>query len=208
MTRRDPDRTRREILEAAFREIYRNGFQATGLEAILEGTGVTKGALYHHFRNKTELGYAVVDEVVRPWMLDRWEARFAETSDPVTALKTVMSLILDEMPDEMILLGCPLNNLAQELSGVDEGFRARIEGIMDDWRESIAEALRRGQVEGTVRDDVDAEATALFLIASWEGMAGVAKSLRDRERARAILDVLAELIEGLRPTRPTVAATP
>jgi len=208
MTRRDPDRTRQEILEAAFREIYRNGFQATGLEAILEGTGVTKGALYHHFRNKTELGYAVVDEVVRPWMLDRWKTRFGETSDPVTALKSVMALILDEMPEEMILLGCPLNNLAQELSGVDEGFRGRIEGIMEEWRESIASALRRGQAEGTVREDVDPDATALFLIASWEGMAGVAKSLRDRERARAILDVLAGLLEGLRPEGATAGAAP
>ncbi len=207
MVRRDPDRTRQEILEAAFHEMYRHGFQATGLEAILERTGVTKGALYHHFRNKTELGYAVVDEIVRPWMLERWRAHFEDTTDPVTALKRVMMAILDEMPEDVILFGCPLNNLTQEMSGVDEGFRVRLESIMEEWRGSIADALRRGQVQGSVRADVDPEATALFLIASWEGMAGVAKSLQDRAQAAAVLGVLGELVEGLRPARPVAGAT-
>lgn len=207
MVRRDPDRTRQEILEAAFHEMYRHGFQATGLEGILERTGVTKGALYHHFRNKTELGYAVVDEIVRPWMLGRWKAHFEDEVDPVTALKRVMTAILDEMPEDVILLGCPLNNLTQEMSGVDEGFRVRLESIMEEWRTSIADALRRGQAHGSVRADIDAEATALFLIASWEGMAGVAKSLQDRAQAAAVLSVLGELVEGLRPARPAAGAT-
>jgi len=52
--------TRRKILESAFHEIHRNGFQAASLNPILERTGVTKGALYHHFPNKQTLGYAVL----------------------------------------------------------------------------------------------------------------------------------------------------
>ena len=57
--------TRQEILESAFQEIHRNGFQAASLTSILERTGVTKGALYHHFPNKQALGYAVLEEVVK-----------------------------------------------------------------------------------------------------------------------------------------------
>ena len=53
-------------------QMYANGFRATGLDQILAETRVTKGALYHHFGNKNELGYAVLEEVVRPMMLDRW----------------------------------------------------------------------------------------------------------------------------------------
>src|SRR5689334_24973701 len=71
-TRRTPDATRQKLLERAFEEIHRNGFRAASLESILADAGVTKGALYHHFASKTELGYAVVDEVVRPWMEDTW----------------------------------------------------------------------------------------------------------------------------------------
>ena len=61
---RDPERTRKRLLQAAFREVHRSGFQNAGIDTILEATNVTKGALYHHFDSKEALGYAVVDEIV------------------------------------------------------------------------------------------------------------------------------------------------
>jgi TetR/AcrR family transcriptional regulator, transcriptional repressor for nem operon len=61
---------RQKILDAAFAEFYRNGFQAGRLNHILAVAAVTKGALFHHFpRGKQELGYAVVDEIIEPLML-------------------------------------------------------------------------------------------------------------------------------------------
>ena len=62
-------KTRRRILEAAFQEFYLNGFQAGNVETIVEKAGVTKGALYYHFADKADLGYAVVDEVIREPLL-------------------------------------------------------------------------------------------------------------------------------------------
>jgi len=53
-------------LNAASREIYRSGFQSASLDTILASTGVTKGALYYHFKSKEGLGYAVVEEVIGP----------------------------------------------------------------------------------------------------------------------------------------------
>src|ERR1700727_474847 len=61
---RDPERTRERLLQAASREIYRSGFQSASLGTILASAGVTKGALYHHFKNKEALGYAVVEEII------------------------------------------------------------------------------------------------------------------------------------------------
>lgn len=63
---RDPERTRERLLQAAFREIYRSGFQSASLDTILAAAGVTKGALYYHFDSKEALGYAVVEEVIAP----------------------------------------------------------------------------------------------------------------------------------------------
>ena len=63
---RDPQRTRERLLQAAFREVYHSGFQGAGLDTILASTGVTKGALYHHFGSKEALGYAIVEEIVAP----------------------------------------------------------------------------------------------------------------------------------------------
>ena len=62
--RKTPVQTRKAILDAAFHQIYRKGFQGAGLNEIIEKSGLTKGALYHHFKDKKQLSYAVVDETI------------------------------------------------------------------------------------------------------------------------------------------------
>ena len=69
---RNPKRTRERLLQAAFREMYRSGFQSAGLDAILAAAGVTKGALYHHFGSKEALGYAIVEEIIAPDNRGQW----------------------------------------------------------------------------------------------------------------------------------------
>jgi len=55
--------TRRALLATARDLFARNGFQATRTEEIVKRAGLTRGALYHHFRDKEELFRAVLDEV-------------------------------------------------------------------------------------------------------------------------------------------------
>ena len=75
--------------------------------------------------------------------------------------------------------GCPLVNLAQEMSQLDEQFRKRLERIFRAWQEGIAMTLRRGQSQGTVRRDLVPKETASFLIAMVEGYEVLAKNAQD-----------------------------
>ena len=84
--RRQPDRTRARLVEVGFEEIYRHGFQSAGLDTIVERAGVTKGALYHHFPSKLELGYAVLDEVIGGFTDERWLKPIAGDGDPIDAI--------------------------------------------------------------------------------------------------------------------------
>ena len=61
---RDPEGTRQRLLQAAFREVYRYGFQSAGIDTILAATNVTKGALYYHFESKEAMGHAIIEEIV------------------------------------------------------------------------------------------------------------------------------------------------
>ncbi len=72
---------------AAFDEIYHRGFQAASLNNILKNTDTTKGALYHHFKNKMELGYAVVDDVIYETIKVNWIEPLNKTDDPVKTLQ-------------------------------------------------------------------------------------------------------------------------
>src|SRR6266849_4616031 len=82
-----PEATRRKILAAAFEEFYKSGFQGGSLNHIVEVAGTTKGALFHHFAGKQELGYAVVDEIIGPILKQRWLDPLAGTKDPIAELK-------------------------------------------------------------------------------------------------------------------------
>lgn len=198
MVRRDPESTRAELIEAAFDEMHVNGFQATGLGQILDRTGVTKGALYHHFSNKQELGLAVLEEVVRPMIMQQFEG-IDQTDDPIPVIIAAMYRAMEEHSGELLHRGCPLNNLTQEMSDVDEEFRLRIEEILRMWHEMIARGIQRGIDAGTVRADVDASGVAAFLIATWEGMAGLGKGTRDMELLVRGGKVAEAFMRSLRP---------
>lgn len=142
---RDPDHTRHTILEAAAQEIHLHGFQAASLSRILATTGLTKGALYHHFPNKQALGYAVLEEVIAVEGRKTWVSPLEQCDDPVDCLQGMIASRFKDMTEQDLLLGCPLNNLALEMSPIDEGFRRRVEFVYDRWTQALAAILAAGR---------------------------------------------------------------
>jgi TetR/AcrR family transcriptional repressor of nem operon len=174
---RDPERTRKRLLQAAFREVHRSGFQKAGIDTILEATNVTRGALYHHFGSKEALGYAVVDEIIAKIVRDGWLNPLLGSGQPIDILIEIVRRTPVRAED--IRIGCPLLNLATEMSPVDEHFRKRLKSIFLAWQDGVAALLRRGQSEGTVRRDLNPEESASFLVAMVEGYASLAKNAQD-----------------------------
>ncbi len=200
---RAPGVTREALLGAAFEEIYHHGFQAASLDAIVARTGVTKGALYHHFPSKDALGFAVVEEVVQGFLLQRWLGALDRyPDDPITAMQQGLRERADTATAEELRFGCPLNNLAQEMSPLDEAFRRRVNAAFDTWRDGFRRALERGQAAGAVRGDVDAGQIAAFVVAAAEGTWGLAKAARSLPVLRGNLDVLCAFLDTLRLRSP------
>jgi TetR/AcrR family transcriptional regulator, transcriptional repressor for nem operon len=195
---RDPQRTRESLLQAAFREVYRYGFQSAGIDTILAATNVTKGALYYHFESKEALGYAIIEEIIAKITRDRWMRPLQRNKDkdPIDTLMGIVQAIPGRARD--VKGGCPLVNLAQEMSQLDEQFRKRLERIFREWREGIAMTLRRGQSQGTVRRDLVPEETAGFLIAMVEGYEVLAKNAQDAKVWNVGIRNIAGWLQSLR----------
>jgi len=181
LARRDNEGTRAELLEAAFQEILRVGFQAASLSHILQQCRVTKGALYHHFSNKKALGLAVIDEVIRPEIERMWLQPLVNNDDPLAAIHDILHTNKALITDDFITCGCPLNNLAQEMSPIDDDFRASINRVYSNWQKNWVQALSKGQQQRKVRSDINAEHAVTFIIAALEGCIGMAKNARSRE---------------------------
>ena len=195
----DPERTRKHLLQAAFREVYRYGFQSAGIDTILAATNVTKGALYYHFESKEALGYAIIEEIVAKLTRDRWMLPLQRSKDR-DSIDTLISIVraIPHRPRD-VKGGCPLVNLAQEMSQLDEQFRKRLERIFHAWQEGIAMALRRGQSQGTVRRDLVPEETASLLIAMVEGYEVLAKNAQDAKVWNVGIRNIVRWLRSLRP---------
>jgi TetR/AcrR family transcriptional regulator, transcriptional repressor for nem operon len=193
---RDPERTRERLLQAAFREVHRSGFQSASIDTILAATNVTKGALYHHFDSKETLGYAVVEEKIAELTRDRWLRPMLSEGETIDILIGVVRRIPARPQD--VRAGCPLLLLAQEMSPLDEQFRKRLERIFLAWREGVAALLRKGQNRGTVRRDLNPDDAAGFLVALVEGYATLAKNAQDAKVWKAGIRNIVVWLKSLR----------
>ncbi len=196
---RDSERTRQRVLQAAYRQVYRYGFQSAGIDAILAATNVTKGALYYHFESKEALGYAIIEEVIAKLTRERWLLPLQRSNhkDALEALIATVQAIPHSPSD--VKNGCPLVNLAQEMSRLDEQFRKRLEKIFLGWQEAIATTLRRGQSQGSVRRDLVPEDAASFLIAMVEGYEVLAKNAQDPKVWKTGIRNIVSWLGSLRP---------
>ncbi len=193
---RDSERTRERLLQAASREIYRSGFQSASLDTILAVAGVTKGALYYHFDSKEDLGHAVIDEIIGPDVRGKWVRPLLSGKDTIDALIGAVQRIPVRPAD--VRGGCQLNNLAQEMSPLDAGFRKRLAIIFDAWREAVASALREGQTHGRIRRDVNPTEAAGLLIAMVEGYGSMAKNAQDPKLMKAGIRNIVDWLRSLR----------
>ncbi|MDX2283709.1 MAG: TetR/AcrR family transcriptional regulator [Bacteroidia bacterium] len=168
--------TRQRILDKNFEAMHKHGFQGMRTDKVVQELGITKGAFYHYFQSKQELGYALVDEKLAPMYLHPWKEWPAKPGNPVEQIVELIRFLSDMQNEDLIKLGCPLNNLIQEMAPLDEGFRLRLGRIVEGMQAGIREALLRGQREGSVRTDTDAADAAVFIVSAMEGAFGIAKA--------------------------------
>ena len=176
---RDGRSTREAIIEAASRLIHVHGYNHTSLDDVLRESGAGKGNFYYHFKSKEELGYAILDQIIASFLERTLEPCFAVPDQGALAqIRCFLDRVLEAQRARNCVGGCPLGNLAAELSDVHEGFRARLASVFAAWRERLTLALRADQGRG-VGDACRPEAVADFLVASLEGAILLTKLTKD-----------------------------
>jgi AcrR family transcriptional regulator len=188
------EETAARLVEVARKSFTDNGFVATSLDALAAEAGLTRGALHHHFGNKTGLFEAVlrrVDAEIEAVL----EAERAGIADPWEAFRRCFIRYLD------LALDPSRRRILFEEAHAVLGARAD-EILMDDWVAEGVEDLKRMMAEGRIAA-VDAEALAHTLngavmnLAYWAAQAGPGEDRLDR--ARATLD---RLMAGLTASEP------
>ena len=193
-----PKDNREKILLAGFMEMYENGYQGMRIDAVLKKTDLAKGALYHHFPNKISLAYAIIDEVIFEFSRQLFYSSLKGVEDPIAGLQKAFFDMSQKMTDDEIAMGCPVNNLAQEMSGLDEGFKTRINKIYEAWHEGVLTCLKKAKEKQIIRSNIDERQISLFIICAMQGISGAAKCMCSKKVLLEQVGVLSDFLDDLR----------
>ncbi|MCH6256038.1 TetR/AcrR family transcriptional regulator [Puniceicoccaceae bacterium K14] len=193
--------TRSKILRTALELFHQGSFNGTSVNQIVVKAGITKGALFHYFKGKNELGYAIVDELLRESVQENWVFPLATSDDPIGYITELLRAFEKEMQEtpEMVECGCPLNNLSQEMSSMDSSFRLRLRDVYQEWEDCLDASLRRGIEAGKVRKGIDPAAVAKVLISVFQGSIGMMKVHQTREFSMGLKEGLIQILDQLKP---------
>jgi AcrR family transcriptional regulator len=200
----DPAGVRKRVLDATAEAFQRRGYHSTSTHDIVRAAGVTGGALHHHFPTKKALALAVIQERVAKAVEKNWMEPVSSANSAAEGIQAAFEQIASAFDGYKTILGCPLNNLALELSLADPEFREAIEKIYESWREVIAEKVRADIAKESF-DAPDPEALATFVIASYSGAVAQAKARQDTAPLRTCARQLAVHMQLRGP--PTAKAT-
>ncbi len=192
---------RKKLIHAMFEAIYTKGYHASNLNEILKNAGISKGGLYHHFSSKQELTIAAIEEVLGEAIFELWEKPL-EVED--NYIKNIVTCIrnfshLSESKDTPfdVKYGCPLNNMIQELSVIDEAFSEALQKVYTKWHAVLQKALENAKDSDECRSNFNAEDVALFIISAIEGAISSAKVFQDISYYNRASQELIAYIKGL-----------
>jgi len=173
--RNDPEGLRARVLDAAAGLFQTHGYHATGMRDVMHATGISSGALHHHFPTKTVLGLAVITDRVAPVVRETWIDPLRSATSVSLGVRQVFREIIAGIERRGSVAGCPLNNLAMELSFSNPRFRESLQAIFQEWQTSLA--ARIGETKGGARLDRNKRAAAAaFVIATYSGAMNLAKT--------------------------------
>jgi TetR/AcrR family transcriptional repressor of nem operon len=167
--------TRLHILQKSFELIYVHGYQTTSIDDILATTQVTKGAFYYHFKNKDEMGIAIINELLIP----TFETTFIQPLQaPEPPAEIIYDLLYDIlMNDDFMKVehGCPAANLTLEMAPWHVEFTKALNTLSERWRNALTGCISDGKGRGEILPDVNANEVAVFIMSGYWGIRNMGK---------------------------------
>jgi TetR/AcrR family transcriptional regulator, transcriptional repressor for nem operon len=167
--------------------LLEHGYNDLGVQALLSETGTPKGSFYHHFRDKEDFALQVIDAYMTQ-VHAGLDACLQDSSLPPLARVRRFFELTQEKYREDGYMGCLLGGLGQELSGVSEAFRRKIEGCFSAIAERIAACLDEARRGGDIPASCDVRQMAELLVDCWEGAALRSRLRRNPASLNAMID--------------------
>lgn len=193
---RDPEVTIERILEKSGALFNTQGYKATSLSEITDATGLTKGAIYRHFKSKEDL-----EKKALYYLSSRLyeKLRTAIKAQPTAGKKlhAMFAFFNSYITNPPIDGGCPLMNAAVEADDSHPILRQGALRILNDLQTSIVTVLDNGIKHGQIKPDIDKNYYATVIFASLEGSIMMSKLRGNNDDIRTVISHLDKLVREI-----------
>lgn len=179
--------TKQRLIDAGLRLLLEQGYNNLGLQALLETTRTPKGSFYHHFSDKEDFALQVIDAYIAGVHATLEQCVQDRQRQPLDRVRRFFELV-QESYEKDGYMGCLMGGLGQELSGVSEVFRQKIEWCFSSIAKRLAVSLEEARQHGDIARECDVRQLADLLVDCWEGAALRSRLRRHPGSLNAMLD--------------------
>ena len=179
--------TRQELLERGMTMLLKHGYHDLGIAALLESADIPKGSFYHHFKSKEDFALQAIDLYMKEVNGALDMTLGDESQPPLQRIRTFFGAVESKYRGEGYL-GCLLGGLGQELSGISDPFRRKVEECFSYIAQRLAVCVKEAVRRGDLSKGTHPQKLAELLVNCWEGAALRSRMRRDPAPLREMLD--------------------
>ncbi len=179
--------TKQRLLDTGLVMLLEHGYNDLGIQALLAATNDPKGSFYHHFKDKEDFALQVLDQYMRAVHAGLDTCLGDSGRPPLGRIRCFFEMTQESYRDQGYM-GCLMGGLGQELSGVNEVFRSKIEGCLSAMAVRFACCLEEARHNGDIPAESDPGLMANLLLDCREGAALRSRLRREPAPLNAMLE--------------------
>ena len=195
--------TKQRLLDSAQQLMYSRSYSDVGVQEICKDAKVQKGSFYHFFPSKSALTVEVLEQLKMQMIENILLPAFAKDLTPAKRFERFIEYAYQyqvQLKEEYgYVLGCPMGNIALEMSTQDETIRKKVELLFESIFEVFVDVLEDARAAGELENNSDINELAQAALAYGEGVLMLAKTRNDPELIKRLLPKVGDLI-GLKST--------
>jgi TetR/AcrR family transcriptional repressor of nem operon len=191
-------KTREEIIRKGAELIHAQGFNATGLQQILQAVGIPKGSFYFYFKSKEDFGVEIIDYfsamisgIIKHYLGDK-------AMPPVKRLEKLLEFFEKAFQQNGHTMGCPIGNLSLELAGTNERLRVHLKDVIESLIAQIESCLEEAKRDKSIPASLNTADAACLIFYGFEGAILHMKVVKNIEPFRAFRSYLTGYFENIK----------
>jgi TetR/AcrR family transcriptional repressor of nem operon len=190
--------THEEIIRKGAELIHAQGFNATGIQQILQAVGIPKGSFYFYFKSKEDFGLEIIDyfNATISGIFTRYLSD--KKLPPLRRLEKLFEYYEAAFQKNGAALGCPIGNLSLELADTNERLRVHLGIVIETLIAQVEMCLQEAQCDKSLPASLNTADTARFIFHGFEGAVLHMKVVKSIEPFRAFRGYLSGYLKNIK----------